>query len=228
MESRHRQRSASASWEAQYRAGRYRAEPPVEFVRDILAAARARGLGRAEGIYIGCGNGRNYLPLVAGGLDLIGLDISQLALEQLVELAPERRHKLVHGTIDLLPQGATYSLVLGIQVFQHGDRAEAHAHIAAAQKRLAPGGLFCIRVNAVGTDVYPEHEFTKRHVDGGFTVRYLAGSKEGLQVHFFSAEELTSLFGSYEPVLPLRLDRTWRQPARLGQWSQWEAIWRRE
>jgi SAM-dependent methyltransferase len=206
---------SAASWETEYKAGRYRGEPPVRFVRDILSAARVGGLGAAEGIYIGCGNGRNYLPLVAGGLDLIGLDVSREALEQLGELAPERRRTLVHGTIDLLPQAATYPLVVGIQVFQHGDRTGAHAHIAAAQERLAPGGLFCIRVNAVGTDVYPEHEVTERHVDGGFTVRYLAGSKQGLQIHFFSTEELTSPFGEgYESMLPLRLDQT--RPNRLG------------
>jgi hypothetical protein len=181
-----------------------------------------------EGLYIGCGNGRNYLPLIAGGLDLVGLDVSAVALQQLAERAPERFHRLVHGDLGALPYERTYPIVIGIQVFQHGNRVRAHAHIKAAQARVANGGLFCLRVNAVGTDVAPEHEISEQHGDGGFTVRYLAGPKEDLQMHFFSSEELSKLFeAEFEHVLPLGLHRTWRPPPGRGQWSQWEAIWRK-
>ena len=218
----------AASWHAEYISGRYRDEPPIDFVPDILAAARDAGLIGAEGLYIGCGNGRNYLPLIAGGLDLVGLDVSAVALQQLEERAPERRPRLVHGDLGALPFGKTYPIVIGIQVFQHGNRKRAHAHINAAQDRLAAGGLFCLRVNAVGTDVAPEHEVIEEHGDGGFTVRYLAGPKDNLQIHFFASEELSELFeAEFEPVLPLRLHRTSRTRPGRGQWSQWEAIWRK-
>jgi hypothetical protein len=216
----------SASWDAEYAAGRYRGEPPVPFVRDILAAARHAGIDR--GLYIGCGNGRNYLPLVAGGLDLAGLDISATAIAQLAARAPERRDRLVPGDLAALPDEAAYPLIIGLQVFQHGDRAAAHAHIRAAQRRLAADGLFCLRVNAVGTDVWPAHEVTEHDPgDGGFTVRYLAGPKRGLLIHFFSAAELGGLFpaSDFVSVLPLRPDSTRREPPAPGQWTQWEGIW---
>ena len=216
----------AASWDAEYAGGRYLGEPPVAFVSDILGAARAHGL--ASGLYVGCGNGRNFLPLAAGGLDLTGLDISAAAIAQLAGRAPAWRHRLIHGDLTALPGSAVYPLVIGIQVFQHGDRAAAWANIQAAQRRVAGGGLFCLRVNADGTDVWPAHEVVERHRDGGFTVRYLAGPKRGLHVHFFSAAELGNLFGpGFDPVLPLRLRRTRRTPPRPGQWSQWEAIWRK-
>lgn len=219
-------RRAAAAWDAEYRAGRYAGEPPAAFVQDILAAAHEAGL--AHGLYIGCGNGRNYLPLVAAGLDLTGLDISAAAIDQLAARTPQRRHQLIHGDLTTLPAGARYPLVIGIQVFQHGDRAAAHAHIRAAQERVAPGGLFCLRVNATGTDIWPEHEVTERDPDGGLTVRYLAGPKQGLLIHFFTSAELDALFaGEFTPVLPLRLQRTWRDPPQPGQWTQWEAIWRK-
>jgi SAM-dependent methyltransferase len=218
--------SAAAAWDAEYAAGRYAGEPPVAFVRDILATAREAGLTR--GLYIGCGNGRNYLPLVAGGLDLTGLDVSAAAIAQLSARAPDRRDHLVHGDLSVLPAEAGYPLVIGIQVFQHGDRAAAHAHIRAAQRRLMPGGLFCLRVNATATDVWPGHEVTEQHPDGGFTVRYLAGPKQGLLIHFFAGTELAALFADrYTAVLPPRLQRTRREPPQPGQWSQWEAIWRK-
>lgn len=206
--------------------GRYQDEPPVPFVNDIVAAARTADV--ACGLYIGCGNGRNYLPLVTDGLDLTGLDISPVAIAQLAARDPRRRDRLVCGDLTALPADATYPMVIGIQVFQHGDRSEAHAHIRVAQAKVTPGGLSCLRVNATETDIWPEHQVTERHRDGGVTVRYLAGSKQGLRIHFFSSSELNALFAEhFTPVLPLRLQPTWRASPQPGQWSQWEAIWRR-
>ncbi len=216
---------AARSWDREYRAGRYRNEPPVSFVEDILVAARQAGITR--GLYIGCGNGRNYLPLVRGGLDLVGLDISPVAIERLVYRAPDRRHDLICGDLSALSTHARYDLVIGIQVFQHGDRSTAHAHLRAAQDRLAPGGLIAIRVNAIETDVWPRHTVTEQNADGGFTVRYSEGSKLGLDIHFFARTELEELFATFQPVLPLRLQSTNRQPPSPGQWSQREGIWRR-
>ena len=71
---------AAAAWDVEYAAGRYRDEPPPPFVGDILAAVHEQRLLGKLGLYVGCGNGRNYLPLVAGGLDLVGLDVSATAL----------------------------------------------------------------------------------------------------------------------------------------------------
>jgi SAM-dependent methyltransferase len=223
----HRDWATVTAWDAEYNAGRYRDEPPVAFTGDILAAARQVCV--SHGLYIGCGNGRNYLPLVAAGLDLTGLDVSAAAIEQLAAQAPDRRGRLVRGDLGALPPEAVWPLVIGIQVFQHGDRAAAHAHIRAAQRRVTPGGLFCLRVNAIGTDIWPDHEVIEHHPDDGFTVLYLAGPKRGLLIHFFCAAELDAVFaGGFRPVLPTRLHSTRRTPPQPGQWSQWEAIWQRD
>jgi Methyltransferase domain len=218
---------AAAAWDREYAVGRYQDEPPLPFVADILAAAAEQDLLGTPGLYIGCGNGRNYLPLVAGGLELVGIDISATAIAQLAERAPERRKYLVCGDLTALPSGVTYSLVIGIQVFQHGDRARSHEHMRAAQARLVPGGLFCVRVNAVDTDLEYAHDVVEREADGGFTVRYRDGPKRGLDIHFFGGAELNALFNGYEAVLAPRLGRTWRTPRTRGQWSQWEGIWRK-
>ncbi|MGH3190323.1 MAG: hypothetical protein ACRDOL_24250 [Streptosporangiaceae bacterium] len=106
--------------------------------------------------------------------------------------------------------------------------AAAHRHIRAAQQRLTPGGLFCLRVNATATDVWPRHQVTEHHHEGSFTVRYLTGPKHGLSIHFFADAELDALFtGEFTPVLPLRLQQTRRDPPQPGQWSQWEAAWQK-
>jgi SAM-dependent methyltransferase len=215
----------SESWDAEYRAGRYLTEEPVAFVADIIAWSRCVRLPEGPGLYIGCGNGRNYLPLVAAGLDLVGLDVSGVALEQLAERAPGS--ELVHGTLDALPQEAVFSIVIGIQVFQHGRERDAHEHVAAALRRVLPGGLFCVRVNAVGTDLAHEHRILERNADGGFTAEYLSGPKRGLAIHFFAEAELSRLVAGCEPLLPLRVHATERQQPQSGRWLQWEGIWRR-
>lgn len=217
---------AARSWDQEYTAGRYIEEPPVTFVGDILTAAQRGGL--SSGLYIGCGNGRNYLPLVRGGLDLIGLDISKKALEQLAARAPELRDHLVLGDVAHLPPEDRYDLVIGIQVFQHGTRAIAHDHIRRAQERVRPGGAMAVRVNAVGTEIFLRHEVVEQGESGGLTIRYLEGPKAGLEIHFFARDELADLFSrDFESLMPLQRAVTYRQPPAVGQWSQWEGIWRR-
>jgi hypothetical protein len=69
---------------------------------------------------------------------------------------------------------------------------------------------------------------TEHDPDGGLTVATSPDPKQGLLIHFFTATELGALFaGQFAPVLPLRIQRTWRTPPQPGQWSQWEAIWRK-
>lgn len=217
--------TAAASWDAEYASGRYRDEPPVRFAHDVIEAARSRNLSR--GLYVGCGNGRNFVPMTEAGLDLIGLDTSATAITQLRQRGPGAA-RLVVGDLGALLPSARFELVIGIQVFQHGRRGQAHRHVARAATRVAPGGLLCVRVNAASSDIRHDHERTENGDDGGFTVRYLSGPKTGLDIHFFTPAELEGCIpGGFSPVLPLRLDRTPYDPPALGQWSQWEAIWQR-
>jgi SAM-dependent methyltransferase len=204
----------AACWDDEYRRGRYAGEEPVAFVRDIVAAVREHA-PPPGGLYVGCGNGRNFVPLVEAGLDLIGLDVSASALDQLRARLPAAR--LVHG--DLAAVEGRFGVVVGIQVFQHGDIAAAHAHLRAARERVLPGGLLCVRVNAAGTQIEQPHTW----VEPG-TLRYDGGPKRGLLVHFFERAELDELMRGLEQVLPLRSDRTFRADGTY--WDQWEAIWR--
>jgi hypothetical protein len=218
----------AAAWDREYRSGRYLQEPPVSFVRDIVSVAERRGLVPGTGLYIGCGNGRNYLALVDAGLDLIGLDVSSTALQELARRVPSRSDRLVHGDLSALPVARTFKTVVGIQVFQHGSRAFCHEHIRSAQDRVHSGGILAMRVNAVGTDIEFAHEVVEPPDGSGFTVRYAEGPKAGLLVHFFDRSEVEELFrGAFETALPIRLDSTFREPPRGGQWSQWQGIWTR-
>lgn len=215
-----------AAWEAEYRAGRYASDPPDPMVAAILREAGARGLLGGPALEIGCGNGRNYRALVAGGLDVVGLDISPTALDQLAARSPERRGRLVLGDLSALPASVRYPVVIGLQVFQHGDRRSSHAHVRRAQRRLGAGGLFALRVNATGTDLAFAHTVSERGPDGGFTACYLAGPKAGLKIRFFGRAELARLFArGFREVVPPHSVATVRAPPERGRWLQWEAIW---
>jgi SAM-dependent methyltransferase len=215
------------SWDAEYASGRYAGDPPVSLVGDIIMAARSAGISR--GLYIGCGNGRNYIPLSEAGLDLTGLDISATAISQLAARLPGLRSRLVTGDLSALPAGQQFPLTVAIQVLQHGTRAQAHDLLARSLKRVAPGGLFAIRVNATGTDICRAHEVTERDADGSCSVRYEEGPKAGLVIHFWAALELDAAVtaAGLSPVLPLRPQATWRARRKQGLWLQWEGIYRR-
>lgn len=217
---------AADSWNVEYMHGRYTGEEPVPFVTDILSASRHRGISR--GLYLGCGNGRNFVPLVEAGLDLTGVDLPSVAIRQLSARLPTAAKRLHVGGLTVLPRGATYPLVIGIQVFQHGDRAACHMNIRTAQHVLDLSGLFCLRVNAIGSEYEYRNEVTETHEDGSETIRYLDGPKAGLTIHFFGRGELDRLFKSdFLEVLPLRRVVMHRDPPRVGHWDQWEAIWQK-
>jgi SAM-dependent methyltransferase len=216
--------AVATAWDAEYAAGRYATAAPDGFVTDIIAAAATHRV--SHGLYIGCGNGRNLIPLLDAGLDLTGLDISREAITQLRARRPALAGRLIVGDLAVLPRSVRYDLVIGIQVFQHGRREQAARHLAAAAALVRPGGLFCVRVNAAETDLEYDHDRFEEDSHGGYSVRYRAGPKTGLDIHFFSAAELASLVPrSFTEVLPMRRHSTPRDPPRRGQWSQCEAIW---
>ena len=217
-----------ARWDAEYRGGRYAAEPPVAFVETITEVLGARPALRARhGLYVGCGNGRNFIPLVDAGLTLLGLDLSAEALRQLAVRRPDQATRLHHGAlIDFVPP-APIAYVIAIQVLQHGRRSEAERAFAHIAELLAPGGLFFLRVNSASTEVYRRHAVVETH-DDGFTLEYQEGPKEGLAVHFYGRRELETLTArAFRALGEPREDVAHRAPPQRGSWAQWEAVYER-
>lgn len=218
-----------ASWDAEYRRGRYAGEPPIAFVETILAMLQAEpALWRGRGLYVGCGNGRNYLPLVDAGAVLEGIDLSKEAITQLVRRRPDVADRLWVG--DFLAERPTgrYAYLVAIQVFQHGDGATLSAAFAHAAALLEPGGLLFVRVNSVATQIDHRHTVVERDRHGGLTIRYDDGPKTGLLIHFASREDLLARAGAvFQVVREPREVVMPRSAPGTGTWAQWEAVWRR-
>jgi len=222
------QRLAALRWDAEYCRGRYADDLPLPFVADILTTLGEHpALRDGAGLYIGCGNGRNYLPLLDAGLRLYGLDLS---LEALRQLAARRAAPLplICGDFRGLPARSGLGYLVAIQVLQHGTAADVATYFAGVAALLRPGGLFFLRVNSVSTQVYRAHTLLERTARGGTTIRYDAGPKRGLAVHFYARDELIDLTReAFDVVRVPREDIIHRAPPETGFWAQWEAVWRR-
>ena len=218
----------SARWDAEYRKGRYGEDPPLPFADEILATLRADSLAESMGLYVGCGNGRNYLPLVRSGLRLYGLDLSAEALRQLAIRDRARSTRLICADFRTFVSQRRFGYLIALQVFQHGVAADVARYFSGVRSLLSPGGLFFLRVNATSTQITLPHTVIERNDHGGFTILYDAGPKKGLSVHFYSRDELLALTrDDFAVVAGPREGVTARTPPGTGHWVQWEATWKR-
>jgi SAM-dependent methyltransferase len=216
-------------WDDEYRQGRYEAEPPLAFVEVITTCLRAHpDVVNGPGLYVGCGNGRNYLPLLDAGLNLHGLDISPEAIRQLAARRPAHAGQLSCKDFRWFESSQRFQYIIALQVFQHGTTTDVAAYFRRVVELLEPGGLFFLRVNSATTEVYHRHSMIERSDGAGFTVRYLEGPKQGLAVHFYEREELNRLTrGVFRAVVEPREAVIVRSPPKTGSWAQWEAVWQR-
>ena len=112
----------SRSWDDEYRRGRYRGEPPIPFVGCIVDILRDRPeTMRGKGLYVGCGNGRNYIALVDAGLDLIGLDVSEEAIAQLRADHPYLAPDLVQADFHEFDSKSLFDYIVAISTTPIGS-----------------------------------------------------------------------------------------------------------
>jgi len=221
----------ASRWDAEFRNQRYVDEPPLPFVDTIIETIKADPVAATGvGLNVGCGNGRDYIPLVDAGLDLLGLDVSPEALRSLLlrrpTLSPQRLLCDDFRTFESpVPK---FDYLIAIQVFQHGAESDISVYFEKAARLLRPGGLLFVRVNSASTQIYHAHTIVERHPLGGFTVRYDTGPKSGLLIHFYSRSELSQrLDKAFIPLQEPREQVTCRSFPKSGSWAQWETIWRR-
>ena len=217
----------SRTWNLEYRRGRYHADPPLKFTADIVSEMKNNtDLMNGYGLYVGCGNGRNYVPFAESGLKMIGLDVSSVALEMLSKRLPQCKDSLVCGDFLNYKPDIKFQYIISIQVFQHGTIPRVKRYFEKASSLLESGGMMFLRINASNTILYRKHEVIEKSNTGGFTVKYTGGPKNGLDVHFISKEDLLGLVeknGMYvlHGIKNVTMRRSVLDP---GTWSQWELI----
>lgn len=221
----------SKRWDDLYRDGRYADGEPVAFVRTVVETLRRRGdARRLRGLYVGCGNGRNYVPLADAGLDgLSGIDVSPVAVDQLSKRRPQLAGRLRVADFETFETALPLDYIVAIQVFQHGDGHETAEYFRRSFRLLDENGLLFLRVNSSATDVYFEHTVVDHGRHGGFAVRYTSGPKRGLTVRFFAAADIAACLADagFEIIYGPEENTVKRSPPQTGMWSQWEVIARK-
>ncbi len=217
----------AAAWDKVYSAGgKYAGEDPLPFIKRIIIALERTGHTKAKGLYVGCGNGRNFLPLLDAGLKLEGLDISHIALDQVLEKKPNA--ELLHGNFLEFDEQEKYGYIIAIQVFQHGDAKQAEEYFKVCAKLLKPHGLLFVRVRSVDMPIDEEYEKVEQLDDGSFSIRYHTGSKQGLIAHYFSRDELKNVarFG-FEQAGNIEEVKRPHDAPKTGQKVHFEAVYRK-
>lgn len=218
---------ASRRWDAEYARGRYAGEPPLEFAETIIrTVADSDGLSGGKGLYVGCGNGRNFVRLASAGLDLEGIDPSPEAIAQLAARYPPAAARLRCVDLEHFVTDTKFDYLIAIQVFQHGDASETARHFKKASELVRRGGALFLRVNSASTEVHFGHRVKERSAGGSFTVRYVDGPKRGTDVRFFSKRDLIGRLSrnGFEIEAGPSEDRAKREPPKTGTWSQWEVV----
>lgn len=214
----------SQRWNTEYENGRYANESSINFVSKIKAMLAKRQNISRVGLYIGCGNGRNYIPLVKCDLNILGIDISPVAIKQLSEKIPHLSEKLQCVDFVNYTSKELFDYIISIQVFQHGSKRQIKKYFEKSSQLLKPGGLLFLCVNSVSTEIYFNHVITETSNCGSLTICYTKGPKKDLDIHFYSRQELDELCKDFEYVVMPYENTTKRVLPKTGTWSQWELI----
>ena len=218
----------SQRWDDEYANGRYLHDSGIEFVEVITdTLGGVPDVSDKTGLYVGCGNGRNYIPLADSGLNIFGIDVSRVAIRQLSERRPDLSGML--RCVDFMDfEEGPFDYLVSIQAFQHGTGGRAREYFRRSSEVLRKGGLLFLRVNSSSTQIRFGHVVCERGRDGGMTVVYTEGPKKDMAIHFYSRPELDGLLcGDFEFVIPPYERTVERDGPGAGTWSQWEAVLRK-
>ena len=177
---------------------------------------------------MGCGNGRNYIPLLKNKLDLTGLDVSNKGLTQILDAFPPAEKKLVEADYLGFEPGHLFDYVISLQTFQHGNIDVAREYFEKTAALLKPGGLFFLRVNSSNSDVFFDYDSKQQSQGGGIELTSSGDIDNKIDVHFFSKGELESLTNNaFSIVRDLHEIEEIRHVPKTGRWVEWEGVWQK-
>jgi cyclopropane fatty-acyl-phospholipid synthase-like methyltransferase len=153
---------------------------------------------------LGCGSGRHLVQLAGHGFEVHGVDSSPHAVRLAREWLESRQlsaHVALHDITTPLPYPRKYfDAVVSIQVVHHAV-SETIRRIAREIERVTkPEALIFVTVPRSRNQASRFEE-----IEPG-TLVPLDGPEKGLPHHFFTAEELPSLFSGFKQ-LDLHVDR---------------------
>ena len=126
--------------------------------RHLVELVRAGGVRPGRTLEVGCGTGTNALWLAGQGFDVLGVDVSRLAIEK-ARAKPSKSGRCRFEVLDFLsadPPGGPFDFVFDRGCLHLFDEAEERARFATrVSTRLAPAGKW---LSLIGSTEGPPRE----------------------------------------------------------------------
>jgi SAM-dependent methyltransferase len=143
-------------------------------------------LAPASAVELGCSSGAVLHGLAEAGVDVCGIDISELAKSQATKLV---RDRILIGDIATLEVGRRFDVAFGLDVFEHIHPGALDGFIAALVDLVRDGGHVVVNVPAFGDDevfgeVFPMFLAPWRDdAAAGTPFRHLQVDEDGYPMH---------------------------------------------
>jgi len=149
---------------------------------------------------IGCGNGKTSLALIEAGYNVIGIDISEVAVDACDRLYKEKMRAIVASITEMPFHDGMEDGAVMIHILEHIEADEIQDAIKEVFRIIRPGGLVFVRVF---------HKDDMRADCGERINENTVMRGNGIKYHYFSETELRFLFSAFSEIYMERIeDRT--------------------
>lgn len=143
-------------------------------------------------VEMGCGCGRNLLPMAAQGFEVIGVDHSSVALEaaknNLQEKQLAHQVQFIHQDWTLFQQPSP--AVVAWHVLGHGDLAQVEGNLRQMIRLVEEGGLCLFNIPSIKTVLAWDRQCDSVQA---YSFIYEEGDEAGIRHSFFSYDKIVSI-----------------------------------
>lgn len=195
---------------------------PDDFVKDFYKKYKF-DLKNSKILDLGCGTGRHTLFFAEKGLEVYAQDKSKLALNILKEQIIKKKYKIriIESEIDKISfPNQFFNVVLSTIVLHHGTIKQIKNWFEEIRRVLKDNGFLVISVLSKNDFRYN----TGKEIEPNTKVNISDTFDSEIPHHFFSKEEITSLFKNFSFSIE-KIEETERFSAKnYGKFKHWDII----
>ncbi|OGM28342.1 hypothetical protein A2962_00665 [Candidatus Woesebacteria bacterium RIFCSPLOWO2_01_FULL_39_61] len=176
---------------------------PQEDIPKITNLLKKSGLNKV--LDLGCGTGRNLIFMAQNGLSVYGLDNSKTAIKLTKRWLRGKKLKAKFILQDMggkLPfKDNFFDAVVSVQVIHHAKIEEIRKIVREIERVLKMQGLIFVTVPK-----FKNQGSSFKKIEPNTSIP-LDGSEKGLPHHYFTKDELKSIFKNFS-IADIHLDKT--------------------